>query len=483
MWHGVGMDLLHRAAYKPPYDWAAMLAYLERAPSTASRRLKAASIGAPSRTTAARHGRGPPRAGARQPGRHGALPVRAGPARDPGPRPAGVRRGRRHRDDRRAPVARPVPGAALVRSGRACARRAGGTASSSRCARSSASRSRWPRRASSPAGWWRSAARRLETAAASHARCRARFPSPARRSPRRPRALGMPAARRAALKALAEAALADPHLFRPFGTVEEAIARLRSIRGVGEWTAQYIALRALRETDAFPGERLGLLRGAAPRAGARPTPADLLQRASPGGPGGPTPPSTSGPRMRDEQAAREVVMAEMLRLLVDRTETPIGELMVIRGHRGTAARPRLDDYEDRLLQLCAALRGRLRARAGAESWWAHGGDGRLLRGRPRRHRPPARGDRRHALPADGLEGALAIPLRTQGPYSELARRIGRPAAVRAVGLANGANPVGIVVPCHRVVGSNGSLTGYGGGLERKRWLLAHEGYGSKALGF
>ena len=60
-------------------------------------------------------------------------------------------------------------------------------------------------------------------------------------------------------------------------------------------------------------------------------------------------------------------------------------------------------------------------------------------------------------------------------YGELARRIGRPAAVRAVGLANGANPVSIVVPCHRVIGSNGALTGYGGGIERKRWLLAHEG--------
>jgi methylated-DNA-[protein]-cysteine S-methyltransferase len=59
-------------------------------------------------------------------------------------------------------------------------------------------------------------------------------------------------------------------------------------------------------------------------------------------------------------------------------------------------------------------------------------------------------------------------------YSDIARRIGKPAAVRAVGLANGANPVGIVVPCHRVIGSNGTLTGYGGGIERKRWLLEHE---------
>jgi methylated-DNA-[protein]-cysteine S-methyltransferase len=67
-----------------------------------------------------------------------------------------------------------------------------------------------------------------------------------------------------------------------------------------------------------------------------------------------------------------------------------------------------------------------------------------------------------------------IPCGVTVSYAELARRIERPSAVRAVGLANGANPVGIVVPCHRVVGSNGTLTGYGGGIERKRWLLAHE---------
>jgi methylated-DNA-[protein]-cysteine S-methyltransferase len=60
-------------------------------------------------------------------------------------------------------------------------------------------------------------------------------------------------------------------------------------------------------------------------------------------------------------------------------------------------------------------------------------------------------------------------------YGALATQIARPAAVRAVGLANGANPIAIVVPCHRVIGANASLTGYGGGLQRKRWLLAHEG--------
>jgi methylated-DNA-[protein]-cysteine S-methyltransferase len=67
-----------------------------------------------------------------------------------------------------------------------------------------------------------------------------------------------------------------------------------------------------------------------------------------------------------------------------------------------------------------------------------------------------------------------IPCGSTVSYGQLAERIGRPTAVRAVGLANGTNPVSVVVPCHRVIGSNGSLTGYGGGLERKRWLLNHE---------
>lgn len=67
-----------------------------------------------------------------------------------------------------------------------------------------------------------------------------------------------------------------------------------------------------------------------------------------------------------------------------------------------------------------------------------------------------------------------IPAGQTISYGELALRLGQPAAVRAVGLANGANPIGVVVPCHRVIGANGSLTGYGGGLERKCWLLNHE---------
>ncbi|MBS0169361.1 MAG: methylated-DNA--[protein]-cysteine S-methyltransferase [Nitrospira sp.] len=67
-----------------------------------------------------------------------------------------------------------------------------------------------------------------------------------------------------------------------------------------------------------------------------------------------------------------------------------------------------------------------------------------------------------------------IPAGETISYGDLAKRIGQPMAVRAVGLANGANPVSLVVPCHRVIGVDGSLTGYGGGLDRKRWLLSHE---------
>jgi O-6-methylguanine DNA methyltransferase len=68
-----------------------------------------------------------------------------------------------------------------------------------------------------------------------------------------------------------------------------------------------------------------------------------------------------------------------------------------------------------------------------------------------------------------------IPKGETTTYGEIARRVESPGASRAVGMANGANPIALIVPCHRVIGSNGTLTGYGGGLDRKAWLLAHEG--------
>ena len=72
------------------------------------------------------------------------------------------------------------------------------------------------------------------------------------------------------------------------------------------------------------------------------------------------------------------------------------------------------------------------------------------------------------------EALREIPPGTTTSYGDIAKRIGSPSASRAVGMANGANPIAVIVPCHRVIGASGALTGYGGGLERKTWLLEHE---------
>jgi AraC family transcriptional regulator of adaptative response / DNA-3-methyladenine glycosylase II len=92
--------------------------------------------------------------------------------------------------------------------------------------------------------------------------------------------LGMPRSRAAALSAVAAAALADAHLFDATCGLDDAVRRLRAIRGVGEWTAQYIALRQLREPDAFPAADIGLMRAIASRDGRTRSPADLLDRAN-----------------------------------------------------------------------------------------------------------------------------------------------------------------------------------------------------------
>lgn len=127
----------------------------------------------------------------------------------------------------------------------------------------------------------------------SHARRQARVTFPADSAnrdenrllvPRQPyerigHSLGMPQARRIALSALAAAVVADPLIFGPRRSLEEAIAQLRSLAGVGEWTAQYIAMRELREPDAFPAADIGLMRAMSDENGVRPSPAALLARA------------------------------------------------------------------------------------------------------------------------------------------------------------------------------------------------------------
>ena len=88
---------------------------------------------------------------------------------------------------------------------------------------------------------------------------------------------------------------------------------------------------------------------------------------------------------------------------------------------------------------------------------------------------PVRFERGTAFQQAVWNALRRIPVGETISYAELARRVGRPSAFRAVGSANGQNPIGIVVPCHRVIAADGKLGGYAGGVERKRWLLAHEG--------
>jgi methylated-DNA-[protein]-cysteine S-methyltransferase len=169
-------------------------------------------------------------------------------------------------------------------------------------------------------------------------------------------------------------------------------------------------------------------------------------------------------------------MDKTLHLLIDRIDTPRGELLLVADHDGNLRAIDWHDYESRMYRL-------LRLHYGADGF-------RLA---PSRN-PSGLSDSVRSYFTGNLNAIDTLPVLTTGTpfqrevwhalrsipcgttitYASLAQRIGRPAAVRAVGLANGANPVSIVVPCHRVVGSNGSLTGYGGGIERKAWLLAHE---------
>ncbi len=169
-------------------------------------------------------------------------------------------------------------------------------------------------------------------------------------------------------------------------------------------------------------------------------------------------------------------MAPTLRLLTETLSTPIGKLVVISDENGQLRATDWIDYDDRMRRLLARQYGK--------------GNIALIPS-PRSFGPAS------AIAAyfEGDINAIdSLPTATEGTpfqkrvwqalceipaghtvsYGELAKHIGKAAAVRAVGLANGANPIGIVVPCHRVIGADGSLTGYGGGLDRKRWLLQHE---------
>lgn len=166
-----------------------------------------------------------------------------------------------------------------------------------------------------------------------------------------------------------------------------------------------------------------------------------------------------------------------LHFLLERLPTPIGPLQLVTDtHHGLRAIDWLDDEARLPLLLQRQYRGQTIAL----------------------HDTPQASAAAHALRAyfaGDLDAIAALPVVLGGTdfqrqvwtalrgippgqtlsYRDFALRIGRPAAIRAVGLANGANPISVVLPCHRLIGSNAALTGYAGGLWRKHWLLAHEG--------
>jgi methylated-DNA-[protein]-cysteine S-methyltransferase len=168
-------------------------------------------------------------------------------------------------------------------------------------------------------------------------------------------------------------------------------------------------------------------------------------------------------------------MTGALTLFVDRLPTPIGDMLIVADEPGNL---RATFWTDQEAEIRLFLERHYGVRIDLEpSNNPHGltraisayfsGDLHVIDALPVKTAGTA-------FQRDVWRALRGIPCGKTVSYGELARRIGRPDAVRAVGLANGSNPIGVVVPCHRVIGANGSLTGYGGGLERKRWLLDHE---------
>ncbi|MFI5032137.1 MAG: methylated-DNA--[protein]-cysteine S-methyltransferase [Reyranellales bacterium] len=163
--------------------------------------------------------------------------------------------------------------------------------------------------------------------------------------------------------------------------------------------------------------------------------------------------------------------------VIDRLATPIGELIVIADADGALRTIDWTDHEERMKLLLDRYYGK-----GRYTLTPKRDPGGLTSAMRRYFKGEIGVLQDLAVATSGTDFQTSVwkALRkikdgTTISYAELASRIGKPRAVRAAGLANGQNPISIVVPCHRVIGSNGSLTGYGGGLHRKQWLLAHEG--------
>ncbi|MGV9009468.1 methylated-DNA--[protein]-cysteine S-methyltransferase [Brevundimonas sp.] len=163
-------------------------------------------------------------------------------------------------------------------------------------------------------------------------------------------------------------------------------------------------------------------------------------------------------------------------LILDRIDTPVGQVLLVTDAEGVVRALDFHDYEPRMMRLLTRHCGAFKLVAGTA--------------------PPAVRDAVMAYFSGDTVALDRIPTRTSGTafqqavwatlraipvgqtrtYGQIAQAVGSPRAVRAAGMANGQNPIALIVPCHRVIGANGTMTGYAGGVERKRWLLAHEAH-------
>lgn len=172
-----------------------------------------------------------------------------------------------------------------------------------------------------------------------------------------------------------------------------------------------------------------------------------------------------------------------MKLLIESWASPISSLLIVTDEEGALRALEFADLESRLHRLLREHYGEytlqksaapLAVKTALDAYFEGSLDALA-------HIPTATGGT--VFQRNVWQALRSIPAGTTISYGQLAANLGRVEASRAVGAANGKNPISIVVPCHRVIGANGSLTGYGGGLPRKRWLLDHEGrFASAAAG-
>ena len=286
---------------------------------------------------------------------------------------------------------------------------------------------------------------------------------------------GVPGARSAALQTIC-GAIADGSVTIDSGADREELrAALVALPGIGPWTAEYVLMRAVGDPDAFLPTDLGVRKGAA-ALGLESDARTLTARAERWRPwrayavmhlwaayAAATPAST--PPVSQEEG---VTMTTRYTI----HPSPVGPLLLAVTPEGAISRVAFIDDDPEMLD-----------EPEIPSDWVC--DDGALRGVITELDEYFAGERREfttPLAPEGTpfqlevwEALRTIPYGTTASYGEIAAQVGKPTASRAVGAANGKNPIAVIVPCHRVIGANGSLTGYGGGLERKELLLGLEG--------